>query len=400
MAEVVLAVSGGIAAYKAVDLLRTLQHRGHGVTVVMTKAATRFVGPPTFAALSGRPVGTALIGPAGRAGYDHLDLARGADVMVVAPATANVLSRLAAGAAGDLTTATALAMQGRLVVAPAMNTRMWEHPATRENLARLEQHGVCVVAPEHGLLADGETGAGRLADTATIADAVEDIVARHAAMVGIRVLVTGGGTREPIDAVRFVGNRSSGRMAVAIAEAARDRGAEVTLIAANLAVAAPSRVGIVSVGSAAELHEAARAHFGGCHVLVMAAAVADYRPTTPTGEKFDKSAAAGLTIALERTDDILMDLASRRRGQILIGFAAEHGPAGLDRARAKLRRKQLDMIVHNDIADASIGFESPDNAITILGPVDAERSVGPVGKRACADALLDAAAPLLATLKT
>jgi phosphopantothenoylcysteine decarboxylase/phosphopantothenate--cysteine ligase len=394
MPEILLGVSGGIAAYKAVDVMRILQRRGHGVTVVMTRSAQRFVGPATFSALSGRPVGVDLFGAEERPGYGHLELARSHDLALVAPASANTVARMAAGLGDGLLGATLLAFEGPVVIAPAMNTRMYLHPATAANLALLRDRGVQEIDPASGLLADGDIGVGRLADPVDIADAVEARLAGAGTLAGRRVLVSAGGTREPIDPVRFVGNRSSGRMGWAVAEAARRRGAEVTVLAANVDL--PRRAGIryVDAPTAADLHAAALAEFPACDVLVMAAAVADFRPGAPLEGKIDKSAEDRLALDLEPTADILSDLASRRERQVLVGFAAEHGPAGLERARAKRLRKGLDLIVHNDVSVEGIGFESGDNAVTIIGAAG-EETVQRASKDACAERILDAVAPIL-----
>jgi phosphopantothenoylcysteine decarboxylase/phosphopantothenate--cysteine ligase len=393
MAEVLLGVSGGIAAYKAIDVMRILQRGGHGVTVVMTRAARRFVGPATFAALSGRPVGLDLFGAEDRPGYGHLDLARRADLMLVVPASANTIARMAAGLADGLLGSAYLAFDGPVVIAPAMNTRMWTHPATSDNLARLVGRGVEVVAPATGLLADGEVGAGRLADPSEIAAAVEARLAGARTLAGRRVLVSAGGTREPIDPVRYVGNRSSGRMGWAIAEAARRRGAAVTVLAANVDLPRHPDIRYVDAATAADLRRAALDAFGSCHVLVMAAAVADFAPAAREG-KIDKGAEGRLALELEPTADILTELAARRDGQVVVGFAAEHGADGLARARAKRERKRLDLIVHNDISREGAGFGSPDNEITIIGPEGEER-LPRMSKDACAERILDAVVSLL-----
>lgn len=395
MAEILLGVSGGIAAYKAVDVMRILQRRGHGVTVVMTRSAQRFLGPATFSALSGRPVGVDLFGAEERPGYGHLELARSHDLALVAPASANTVARMAAGLGDGLLGATLLAFEGPVVVAPAMNTRMYLHPATAANLALLRARGVQEIDPASGLLADGDIGVGRLADPVDIADAVDARLAGARTLAGRRVLVSAGGTREPIDPVRFVGNRSSGRMGWAIAEAAARRGADVTVLASNVDL--PRRAGIryVEAPTAADLHVAALAEFPSCDLLVMAAAVADFRPGAPLEGKIDKSAEERLALDLEPTADILSDLAARRQRQVVVGFAAEHGPAGLERARAKRLRKGLDLIVHNDVSVEGIGFESGENAVTIIGEAG-EETVDRATKDACAERILDAAAPLLA----
>ena len=397
MARILLGVTGGIAAYKAIDAVRALRREGHDVQVVMTQAAQRFVGAASFAALSGNRVGAGLFGADDTPDYRHLDLARSSDLMLVAPASANTLGRMAAGLADDLLTSCYLAFDGPVMVAPAMNTRMWEHPATQANLATLAARGVEIISPGDGLLADGDVGAGRLAATE---DIVAAVVGRLAAptgpFAGRRVLVTAGGTREPIDSVRFVGNRSSGRMGFALADAARRRGAAVTVVAANVDLPRRADISYVDVQTAAQMLEATRAAFAGCDVLVMSAAVADYRPVESRDGKIDKSATDRLDIALEPTVDILASLATARTRQVLVGFAAEHGDGGLARARDKRARKGLDVIVHNDVAVEGIGFEGDDNAVTIIGPGDEEQAVSRTSKAGCAERILDAVAASLA----
>jgi phosphopantothenoylcysteine decarboxylase/phosphopantothenate--cysteine ligase len=394
VAEILLGVSGGIAAYKSVDLLRILQRRGHMVTVVMTTSAQRFVGPATFAALSGRSVGTRLFGAEGRPGYDHLELARRADLLVVAPASANTIARMAAGLGDGLLGSVYLAFDGPVLIAPAMNTRMYLHPATAANLELLVSRGVEVVAPGSGLLADGEIGVGRLADPVDIADAVEARLAGAGSLAGRRVLVGAGGTREPIDPVRYVGNRSSGRMGWALAEAACRRGAQVTVLASNVDLPRHPDILYVETPTAAELHRAALEAFPECDVLLMAAAVADFRPGRAREGKIDRGAEGRLALELEPTSDILADLAGRRGRQVVVGFAAEHGAAGLARARGKRVRKQLDLIVHNDVSVDGIGFGSGENEITIIGE-GAEEALPRMSKAACAERILDAVVPLL-----
>jgi phosphopantothenoylcysteine decarboxylase/phosphopantothenate--cysteine ligase len=394
VAEVLLGVSGGIAAYKSVDVLRILQRRGHGVRVVMTASAQRFVGPATFAALSGRPVGTRLFGPDDRPGYDHLELARGADLLLVCPASANTIARMAAGLGDGLLGSVHLAFDGPVLVAPAMNTRMWLHAATTANLATLRSRGVGVVEPASGLLADGEVGVGRLADPIDIADAAEARLAGAGSLAGRRVLVSAGGTREPIDPVRYVGNRSSGRMGWAVAEEARRRGAQVTVLTSNVDLPRHPDIRYVEAPTAADLHVAALDAFPGSDVLVMAAAVSDFRPGEAREGKIDRRAEGGLHLDLEPTADILADLAARRDGQVVVGFAAEHGAAGLARAREKRVRKRVDLIVHNDVSVDGIGFGSAENEITIIGP-EGEETLPRMSKEACAGRILDAVAPLL-----
>ncbi len=394
MAEILLGVSGGIAAYKSIDTMRILQRRGHGVTVVMTRAAQRFVGPATFAALSGRAVGLDLFGRGDRPGYDHLELARGADLLLVAPASANTIARMAAGLGDGLLGSVHLAFDGPVVIAPAMNTRMYLHAATAHNLSVLRARGVEVVDPGAGLLADGEVGVGRLAEPVQIADAVDALLRDAGTLAGRRVLISAGGTREPIDPVRYVGNRSSGRMGWSLAEAARRRGAEVTVLASNVDLPRHPGVRYVDAPTAAALHEAALSEFAACDVLVMAAAVADFRPGEARAGKIDKGAEGRLALDLEPTADIVADLAGRRAGQVIVGFAAEHGAAGLARAREKRRRKHLDLIVHNDVSVDGIGFGSADNEITIIGD-DWEETLPRMTKDACAERILAAVVPLL-----
>lgn len=395
MAEVLLGVSGGIAAYKAIDVLRILQGHGHGVSVVMTRNATQFVTPGTFAALSGRAVGINLFGQPEEPGYDHLNFARRADIMVVVPASANTLARMATGIADGLLATSFLAFDGPVVVAPAMNTKMWSNAATIANLETLRARGVHVVPPASGVLADGDVGVGRLAEPRVIADAVEEVLRGAATLSGVRVLVTAGGTQEPIDAVRFVGNRSSGKMGWAVADGAHGRGARVTVLAANVSLPRTPGIAYVETPTAASLQAAVAEHLAGCDVLVMAAAVADYRPVAAAEGKIDKSAAETMEIRLERTQDILSGVAAARDRQVLVGFAAEHGPEGLARARDKRTRKGVDLLVHNDVSVPGIGFGSDENVVTIIGPGDAEQTLPRMSKAACAGRILDALTPLV-----
>jgi phosphopantothenoylcysteine decarboxylase / phosphopantothenate---cysteine ligase len=405
VARILLGVSGGIAAYKAVELVRLATAAGHAVRVVQTEASLGFVGRATFEAVTGAPV---LVGeferdPA-RGAYpgdpapdhdpiSHLELVRRADVLCVAPASANTLAKLAHGLADSLLTSAALASTAPLVVAPAMNNHMYEHPATRANLDLLRSRGAVVVEPESGRLASrGEWGVGRLAEPATILAAVEGALALGGAggpLDGLRVLVTAGGTREPIDSVRYVGNRSSGRMGLALVEEAARRGADVTLIGANVSLPHPAGVRVVEVETAAELLEAARAAFADSDVLLMAAAVADFRPAEALDDKIVKTGREELALELEPTEDVLSALAGARSpGQTLIGFAAEHGEGAVERGRAKLERKGLDAVVVNDISRADIGFDAPDNEVTIVTAA-AERHVPLASKQAVAAAILD-----------
>jgi phosphopantothenoylcysteine decarboxylase/phosphopantothenate--cysteine ligase len=407
MARILLGVSGGIAAYKALELVRLATAAGHSVRVVQTPASTRFVGTASFAALTGAPVlcdeferdpargafpGQPL--PA-HDPISHLELVRNADVLAIAPASANTIAKLAGGLADNLLTSAALASSSPLLVAPAMNDQMWRHAATRANVATLRARGATVLEPAAGRLASpGEAGPGRLPEPPEILAAIEALAAGSAPqephLVGLRVLVTAGGTREPIDAVRFVANRSSGRMGFALAEQAAALGAQVTVVAANVALPRDARVRYVDVESAAELQEACTREFARADVLLMAAAVADFRPARSFAGKLKKAADERMRVELERTPDILAGLAaSRRAGQTLVGFAAEHGDGALAHGRDKLARKGLDAVVVNDIARADIGFESPDNEVTIVTAAG-ETHVARTSKAEVARAVLDA----------
>jgi len=390
MARILLGVSGGIAAYKALELVRLATDGGHVVRVVQTTASRRFVGAASFAALSGAPVLASEFerDPARGAFPDqpppaheppsHLELVAQADLYLIAPASANTIAKLAHGLADNLLTSCALAATCPVLVAPAMNNHMYEHPAVRANLDTLRDRGVQVIPPGSGrLAAKGEHGIGRLAEPAELLAACEEVLAGAAgarprsrpghALSGASVLVTAGGTREPIDSVRFLGNSSSGRMGFALAGAARARGARVTLVAANVALPAPPGVDCRRVATAAQLKEACEQAFPACDVLLMAAAVADFRPSAPAPEKIAKTGRESLVLELEPTADVLGELASRRRdGQLLVGFAAEHGEGAVQAARAKLLSKRLDAIVVNDISRADIGFDSEHNEVTIL----------------------------------
>ena len=414
MARILVGVSGGIAAYKAVELVRLATGAGHAVRVVQTPASLQFVGRATFEGVTGAPV---LVDeferdPA-RGAYpgepapshdpiSHLELVRRADLFCVAPASANTLAKLAHGLADNLLTSAALACTAPLVLAPAMNNHMYEHAATQANLGLLRGRGATVVEPETGPLASrGEWGVGRLAQPARILETMEGLLGRAGGpMDGLRVLVTAGGTRERIDSVRYVGNRSSGRMGLALAAEAARRGASVKLVAANVTLPAPAGVEVVDVETAAELLDAARAEFARAHVLLMAAAVADFRPEQALDEKITKTGKDGLALQLEPTEDVLAALAGdRAAGQTLVGFAAEHGAGAVERGRAKLERKGLDAIVVNDISRSEIGFAVPDNEVTIV-TADGERHV-PLGpKETVAAAVLDAVEALRATATT
>jgi len=408
MARLLLGVSGGIAAYKALELVRLATKAGHSVRVIQTPTSERFVGVASFEGITGAPVLTSEFARDPLRGafpgdplpehepISHLQLVANADAFLVAPASANTLAKLAAGLADNLLTSAALAARCPLIVAPAMNDAMYEHAATQANLALLRERGVRVVDPGVGPLASkGEHGVGRLAEPAELLAACEAAAAsasipNGASLAGVRVLVTAGGTREPIDSVRFVGNRSSGRMGYALAEQAARRGASVTVVAANVSLPAPAGARIVAVETAAQLADACTEAFPTCDVLLMDAAVADFRPAAPAETKLKKTAAdAPDTIALEPTPDVLSGLAATRRpGQTVIGFAAEHGDGALAYAREKLARKRLDAIVVNDISRPDIGFDTVENEVTIVTP-DGERPVAQAPKSEVAAAILD-----------
>ncbi len=355
MARVLLGVTGGIAAYKACELCRLFVKDGHDVVPLVTPGAEHFVTAETFRALARRPADDDV--------YLHLTRA---DLLVVAPCTANTLAKLAHGLADNVLTEAALAHRGPVLVAPAMNPRMWAHAATRANAEALRARGVAFVGPDEGDTAEGELGVGRMSEPEEIFRAALEALHGTSALRGKRILVSAGGTREPVDAVRYVGNRSSGRMGVALAAEARRRGADVTLLAANLAVPAPDGVELVETPTAADLEREALARAAEVDVIVMSAAVADYRPAAALAAKRPKDTETW-TLELEPTTDVLAALgASRRDGQIIVGFAAETGENGLARARAKLERKGADLFVFNDVSQPGIGFDAPDNAVTLV----------------------------------
>ncbi len=408
MARILLGVSGGIAAYKALELVRLATAAGHHVRVLQTPTSRRFVGDASFGALTGAPVLADEFerDPARGAFPDqptpaqeplsHLALVANADVYLVAPASANTLAKLAHGLADNLLTSAALAAVCPLAVAPAMNNHMYEHPATRANVALLGERGVTVIEPTSGRLASaGEWGVGRLADPPDLLAVCERlvagaVVASASSLAGVRVLVTAGGTREPIDSVRFIGNRSSGRMGFALAEAAHARGAEVTVVAANVSLPRSAGIHYHEVRTAAELQRECLSAFPDSDVLLMAAAVADFRPAEAREEKIKKSGRDRLELDLRPTPDIISALSARRRpGQTLVGFAAEHGARAVSLGREKLRAKGLDAVVVNDIARTDAGFEVEDNEVTIV-TATSELRMGLAPKVRVAAAVLDA----------
>ena len=376
VAKVLLGVSGGIAAYKACELTRLLVRAGHEVTPILTPEAETFVSAKTFEALARREMPREL--------YPHLVEA---DLLVVAPLSANTLAKLAHGLADNVLTQAALAFDGPVVAAPAMNPRMWWNPATQANVETLRARGVELVGPEEGDTAEGEAGVGRMSEPETIFERVSALLERREQLHGVRVLVTAGGTREPLDAVRFLGNRSSGRMGAALAAEAHRRGAEVTLVASNLSVRAPVGVDVIQAPTAEDVARETLAR-GDADVVLMAAAVADYRPAEPDEEKRAKDGEPWM-VNLEPTTDVLRELGARRtNGQLLIGFAADRGERGLERAREKLGNKRADLIVFNDVARDDVGFDALDNEVVLVS-AEGERRIEKAPKERIAAAILD-----------
>ncbi len=409
MSRILLGVTGGIAAYKALEFVRLATAAGHAVRVVQTRSSQSFVGEASFATLTGAPVLTDELGrdpmrgafpgqtPPTHEPLSHLELVANADLYLIAPASANTLAKLAHGLAEDLLSISALAAKCPLMVAPAMNNAMYEHPATQANLQILRERGVHVVEPGVGRLASkGEHGIGRLAEPPQLLEACEALLGAGE-WRGLNVLVTAGGTREPIDSVRFVGNCSSGRMGLALAQAAHARGAHVTVVAANVALTRPPGVTWREAPTAAELQAACEEEFPACDVLLMAAAVADFRPPAPATGKIKKAGQERLRLELEATPDVLCGLAAQRReGQTLVGFAAEHGEGAIEYGRGKLEQKCLDVVVVNDISRSDIGFQAKDNEVTIITAAG-ERHVPRAGKESVAESILDAVAALRAS---
>jgi len=390
---IVVGVTGGIGAYKACELVRALMRRGFRVKVVMTEAATRFVTPLTFRTLTGEPVALSLWADEPDAHVHHISLAEEADVFVIAPCTANVIAKLVHGRADDMLTTTALATEAPLVIAPAMNVHMWRKAITQHNVRALEARGAAIVAPTSGELACGDVGEGRLADVATIADAVVAAARRSRDLAGVHVLVTAGPTHEPIDPVRFIGNRSSGKQGFAVAEEAARRGARVTLVSGPVPLPEPFGVEVVHVTTAEEMRAAALAAFDTADVVVAAAAVADFRPARIAPQKLKKGSAVP-EIALERTPDILAELGALNAGRaVLVGFAAETADV-LAHAQEKLAAKGLDLIVANDVS-GELGFGTDDNRVTLV-TADGAEGLPVLSKRAIAREILDHVAERLA----
>jgi len=386
----VLGVTGGIAAYKAADLASKLTQAGATVNVIMTESATEFVAPLTFRAITHRPVVTSMFELTSEFSVEHVALAEAADIVVIAPATANTIARIAAGIADDMLTTTVLATEAPVVVAPAMNVNMWQNPVTQENVARLKERGFVFVGPGYGRLASGRMGMGRLVEVTEIMGTVQQVLGRKGDLAGKRIVVTAGGTREAIDPVRYIGNRSSGKMGYAIAEASRDRGAAVTLITAPTSLPAPAGMETVSIESVVELKAAVAEATKQADALVMAAAPADYVARSVAAQKIKKGSAA-LTIDLVKAPDVISEVT----GSFLkVGFSAETENL-LDNAREKLTRKSLDLMVANDVTAADSGFGTDTNKVTILDRDGGTEDLPLMTKREVADRVLDRVVALL-----
>lgn len=395
-AHVVLGVTGGIACYKAVDLASKLVQAGATVDVIMTEGATQFVTPLPFQTITKRPVSIDMFQLLRDTDMAHISLSARADVLVIAPATANTIAKIVHGLADNLLTSTVLATTAPLVIAPAMDADMWANPVTAENVATLRRRGATIVGPGEGRLASGRIGAGRLVATEEILAAIRQTLGRNGPLAGLRVVISAGGTQEPLDPVRHVGNRSSGRMGYALAEAARDYGAQVTLVTAPTGLPPVYGVDTVPVRTAAEMHDAVIDRLDATDVLIMAAAVADYRPAHTAEHKIKKQDGE-LVLRLERTGDILAAVAKRRTGpadgKIIVGFAAETENL-LENARDKLLRKRLDLLVANDVSASDSGFEVATNRVTLLTPDGAPDPLPLLPKEEVAERILDRVAAL------
>ena len=389
--KIVLGVTGGIAVYKAVDLVSRLRKAGCEVRVVMTEHAQQFVTPLTFKEISGNAVATSMWNANQEFNVEHIALANWADVFLVAPATANILAKMACGIADDLLSTTLLAAQAPIVVCPAMNTGMYQNPATQENIAKLQERGVTVMPPAVGHLACGTSGPGRLPEPQQIVEFMSAFFAgREGDLRGLRVLVTAAGTREPIDPVRYVGNRSSGKMGYAVAQMAAERGADVLLISGPSALAAPPNVRVVNVETTNEMLEACLAAYGDVDIVIKAAAVADYRPRDVADQKIKKKTDDALTVVMDKNPDILKTLGAKKEQQVLVGFAAETQNL-LANAREKVVKKNLDMIVANDVTAAGAGFNSDTNIVKFLFANGDVRELEQMPKVDVANRILDEA---------
>jgi len=381
---VVLGITGSIAAYKAADIASQLTQAGAKVNVIMTKEAIEFISPFTFWAITGRPVVTKMFDLASEFSIEHVSLAKAADIVVIAPATANIIAKLAAGIADDMLCCTVLATKAPVLIAPAMETTMYNNPVTQDNLSRLKARDFVIIAPATGWLASGKEGPGRLADTNDIIGSIRQVLGRGGDLAGKHIVVTAGGTHEPIDPVRYISNRSSGKMGYALVEAARDRGAKVTLVTAPISLAEPVGVDVVKVGTAQEMRQAVENVTPQADALVMAAAVADYRPTKAAKDKIKKGE-EGLTLELECTPDILGTV---KGNFIKVGFAAESSNL-VENAKHKLKQKGLDFIVANDITASDSGFGTDTNRVTIIDREGKVDSLPLLAKREVADKVLD-----------
>jgi phosphopantothenoylcysteine decarboxylase/phosphopantothenate--cysteine ligase len=392
--NIVLGVTGGIAAYKAADLASKLTQAGAGVDVVMTESALEFVSPLTFRALTHRPVVTSMFDLSSEFSVEHVALAEAADIVVIAPATANIIAKLAAGIADDMLTCTVLATEAPVVVTPAMNANMWQNSITQENIGRLKARGFTIVDPEYGRLASGKMGIGRLAETGSIIGTIQQVLGRNGDLAQKRIVVTAGGTREAIDPVRYVGNRSSGKMGFALAEAARDRGARVTLITAPTALADPAGIEVTHITSAVQMKEAVTKATAKCDALIMAAAVADYMPKSTARGKIKKAVAGeSLTLEFKRTPDVLSDV---KGNFIRVGFAAETTENLLQHARKdELTKKDLDLVAANDITAPGAGFDVDTNIVTLIDRKGKVENLPLMSKREVADIILDRVVAML-----
>jgi phosphopantothenoylcysteine decarboxylase/phosphopantothenate--cysteine ligase len=387
---IILGITGSIAAYKAAEIASQLTQAGAKVNVIMTKEAIEFISPFTFWAITGRPVVTKMFDLASEFSIEHISLAKAADIVVIAPATANIIAKLAAGIADDMLCCTVLATKAPVLIAPAMETNMYNNPATQENLSKLKARNFVIIAPATGRLASGKEGPGRLTDITDIIGSIRQVLGRGGDLAGKHIVVTAGGTQEPIDPVRYISNHSSGKMGYALAEAACDRGAKVTLVTAPTSLPEPVGVDVVKVGTAQEMHQAVENVAPQADALVMAAAVADYRPTKAAKDKIKKGN-AGLTLELECTPDIL---GSVRGNFIKVGFAAESSNL-VENAKHKLKQKGLDFIVANDITASDSGFGADSNRVTIIDRKGKIDSLPLMAKREVADKILDRLAEFL-----
>lgn len=392
---IVLGVTGGIAAYKAAEIASQLTQAGAKVDVVMTEEATQFVTPFTFRALTGNPVVTDMFDLTSEFSVEHVALAKAADIVVIAPATANIIAKLAVGIANDMLCCTVLATKAPVLVAPAMETNMYSNPVTQDNLAKLRARDFAIVGPARGRLASGEEGLGRLAEVGDIIGRIRQLLGRDGHLAGRHIMITAGGTQEPVDPVRYIGNRSSGKMGYALAEAARDRGARVTLVTAPSALPEPVGVDVVKVNTAQDMYDAVQNLTSQADALIMAAAVADYRPKSTVKEKIRKGESE-LTLELEGTQDIL---GSVKGNLIRIGFAAESSNL-VENARQKLQQRGLDLVVANDITAEDSGFDTDHNQVTVIDREGTIDSLPSMLKREVAERILDRVIELLATRNT